>query len=131
MSTPSALTLELIPGPLAVCRLDAEAEVPSWAAGAVTSVTRTPDELSVVCSEEAVPPNVKAERGFRCLVVAGRLDFSLPGVIASLTAPLAVAGVSIFVLSTFDTDLLLVRATQLAQAVAVLRGAGHKLTAIP
>jgi uncharacterized protein len=131
VSAPSALTLQLLPGPLAVCRLDAEAAVPAWAAGAVTSVTRTPDELSVVCSEEAVPADVKAERGFRCLVVLGPLDFSLPGVIASLSAPLAIARVSIFVLSTFDTDLLLVRATQLAQAVSVLRDAGHTLTGIP
>ncbi len=131
MSTPAALTLELLPGPLAVCRLDAEAAVPAWAAGAVTSVTRTPAELSVVCAEEAVPLDIKAERGFRCLAVVGRLDFSLPGVIASLSAPLAAARVSIFVVSTFDTDLLLVRATQLPQAVAALRDAGHTLNGIP
>lgn len=131
MSASSALTLELLSGRLAVCRLSPESPTPAWAAGAVTSLTRTPNELSIVCAEEAAPPGVKAERGFRCLAVLGPLDFALTGVVASISAPLASAGVSIFVLSTFDTDLLLIRETHLAQAVAVLRGAGHRISGVP
>ena len=129
MTSPT-LTLRLLPGPLAVFRLGADAPAPSWAAGAVTSVTRTPDELSVVCAEEAVPADVRAERGFLCLSVVGPLDFSATGILASLAAPLADAGMSVFVVSTFDTDLLLVRQTLLSQAVAVLRAAGHRITGI-
>lgn len=129
MTSPT-LTLRLLPGPLAVCRLDAEAPPPPWVAGAVTSVTRTPDELSVVCAEEAVPADVRAERGFLCLSVVGPLDFSATGILASLAGPLADAGVSVFVLSTFDTDLLLVRQTLLSKTVAVLRAAGHRITGI-
>lgn len=124
------LTLKALPGPLAVCRLDPHATPPVWAVGAVTSVTRTPDELSVVCAEEAVPRDVRAERGFHCLAVEGPLDFAATGILASLAAPLAEAGVSIFVLSTFDTDLLLVRDTLLPKAAAVLRAAGHRITGL-
>jgi hypothetical protein len=131
VSAPSPLTLTLLPGPLAVCRLPAESPTPAWAAGAVTSVTRTPQELSVVCAEEAVPEAVRAERGFRCLAVSGPLDFALTGVLASLAGPLAKAGVSIFVLSTFDSDLLLVREAVLPEAVAVLRAAGHHISGMP
>jgi len=125
------LTLQLLPGPLAVCRLGPDAPLPAWAVGTVTSVTRTPDELSVVCAEEAVPTDVRAERGFRCLTVVGQLDFSLFGVVASLAAPLAEAQVSIFMLSTFDTDLLLLRESHLTQSAAVLRRAGHRILGIP
>jgi hypothetical protein len=128
--TAPALTLRLLPGSLAVCRLSADAPAPSWAVGAVTSVTRTPEELSVVCAEEAVPPGVKTERGFHCLSVVGPLDFSATGILASLAAPLAHAGVSVFVVSTFDTDLLLVRQALFPQAVAALRAAGHHVTGI-
>ncbi len=131
MSSPLALTLKLLPGPLAVCRLDADGAAPTWAAGAVTSVTRTPEELSVVCAEEAVPAGVRAESGFRCLAVVGPLSFATTGLIASLSAVLTDAGVSIFVLSTYDTDLLLVRQAFLAPAVAALRAAGHLVTGLP
>src|SRR4051812_18016096 len=103
---------------LAVCRLDAGAEVPPWAwagagagAGAFVSVTRTRDELSVVAAEADVPEGVQAERGWRALRVAGTLDFGLVGVLASLCVPLAGAGVPVFAVSTFDTDYLLVQDT--------------------
>jgi len=130
VSPSPALTLRLLPGALAVCRLAPDAAVPLWAVGSVTSVTRTPDELSVVCAEEAVPGEVRAERGFRCLAVVGPLDFSLTGVIAALAAPLATAGISIFVVSTFDVDLLLVRQSLLAEVVATLRASGNTVTGV-
>ena len=126
----SALSLKLLPGSLAVCRLDADAPVPLWAAGELTSVTRTAEELSVVCSAEAVPQDVRAERDFRCLAVVGPLSFATTGLIASLSTLLADAGLSLFVLSTFDTDLLLVRQPVLDQAVAALRAGGHLVSGV-
>jgi hypothetical protein len=111
---------------LAVCKLAEDDGVPGWAVGAgFFSITRTADELSVVCPEELVPEGVKVERGWQALRVAGVIDFSAVGVLAELTAPLARAGVGVFAISTFDTDYLLVREHDLERAVGALREAGH------
>jgi hypothetical protein len=120
------LTLLLLEGTFAVCRQTADAPVPAWAtAGAFFSITRTPDELSVVCAESAVPEGIRCERGWRCLRVAGVIDFWVVGVLAGLAVPLAEAGVSVFAVSTFDTDYLMVNEKDLAAALEALRGAGH------
>lgn len=119
------MDLECIPGRYAVCRLDATAPVPVWATGPFVSVTRTADELSVVCADEYIPPDVQAEPDWRCLRVAGTLDFALVGVLAALVQPLAAAGVSVFVVSTFDTDYLMVKGPEFGRTVEVLRNAGH------
>ena len=124
VSVPS-FTLEVLPGSMAICRLDANADVPNWAIGDVVSITRTPDELSIVCFEDNVPQNIQSETGWRCLRVAGPLDFSMVGVIASLTSTLAKANISVFVISTFDTDYLLVKKSDLKAAVESLGEAGH------
>lgn len=129
-SAPTAgpgLALSLLPEPLAVCRLEPGAPLPSWAGGPFTAFTRTPDELSVVCAEAGLPPAVRREGGWRALKVAGPLDFSLTGILAALAGPLAAAGVSLFAISTFDTDYILIKETALTQASAVLRAAGHTL----
>ena len=118
--------LRLLPGRYAVCRLDADVGVPSWAgAGPFVSVTRTRDELSVVCAEGLAPEGTKCESGWRIFQVAGPLEFSLTGILAAIAAPLANAGVSIFAISTFDTDYVLVKEENLARAVEALRGAGQ------
>src|SRR4051794_36689059 len=96
------LTLLAVPGRFAVCRLPAEAAFPAWATGPFVALTRTAEELSVVCAEEAVPTGVRAEAGWRCLRVAGTQPFTAVGVLASLTGPLAAARVSLFAVSTFD-----------------------------
>lgn len=120
------LRLTVMAGDYAVCRLPADAPLPSWAlTGAFYSVTRTMQELSVVVMETSVPPDVAAERGWAILQVAGPLDFALTGVLASLIAPLAQAAIPVFVLSTYDTDYLLVKRAQLDAACALLRAAGH------
>jgi hypothetical protein len=120
------LDLDLLPGLLAIAKLAPVAEVPSWALGhGFSSVTRTEDELSIVCPQAAVPDEVVVERGYRCFKVRGPLDFSEIGVLASLAQPLAEAGVSIFVLSTFETDYLLVQERQLSAARDVLLASGH------
>jgi hypothetical protein len=90
-------------------------------------VTRTPDELSVVADEAAVPAGVRAERGWRALQVAGPLDFNLTGILASLAYPLARAGISLFAVSTFDTDYVLIKEDKLHDALAALQAAGHTL----
>ncbi len=120
------LRLTLLPDRLAVCRLGPADPVPAWAhAGAFASITRTPEELSIVCAEAAVPSAVRQEDGWRAFVLAGPLDFALTGVVAALAEPLARAGVPIFVVSTFDTDYLLVKHVRLDDAIATLEAAGH------
>jgi hypothetical protein len=122
------LTLIVVDGLFAVCRLEPADSVLRWAtASEFFSITRTADELSVVCPQEAVPEGEKGERGWRCLRVAGTVPFSVVGVLASLTAPLAEAGISVFAISTFDTDYLLVQAEDLERAVDVLRRRGHTI----
>jgi hypothetical protein len=124
----AALTLVPLDGTFAVCRLATDAPLPGWVGGGpLVSITRTADELSVVCRQETVPEGVRCERGWRCLRVAATLDFSLVGVLASLLGPLADAGVSVFVVSTFDTDYLLVKEPAFQQAEEVLSRAGHAL----
>ena len=119
------LPLFILPDRLAVCRLPAEAPFPDWARpGDLLGLVRTSSELSVVCTERLVPPDVRAERGWRALQVQGPLDFALIGVLASIAVPLARAGVSIFVLSTFDTDYVLVKESALERAVSALSQAG-------
>lgn len=121
------LTLSVLPALFAVCRLEPDAPLPAWAAAIFFSITRTPDELSIVCPQAAVPNHVRAEAGWRLLKVEGPLDFALTGVLASLANPLAAAHISLFAVSTFNTDYLLVKAESLAQAVRVLRQAGHRV----
>ena len=120
-------TLEVLAGATAICRLDADADIPGWANGEVVSITRTADELSIVCSEDNVPDGVRSETGWRCLRVAGPLDFSKVGVLASLTGTLAAANISVFVISTFDTDYVLVKNSALQETVESLGKAGHAL----
>ena len=120
------LNLTLLPEVFAVCRLSPDAEIPDWATeGSFFSITRTADELSVVCRQADVPVDVKAEKGWRCLQVAGPLDFALTGILASLLIPLDEAGISIFTISTFDTDYLLIKETALEAAITALRNVGH------
>lgn len=110
----------------AVARLEPDAPLPEWAqAGHFWSITRSDAELSIVCREDDVPPAASAERGWCAFEVAGPLDFSLTGVLSSLVSPLAEAEIPIFVVSTFETDYLLVREHNLERAVAALTEAGH------
>ena len=110
----------------AVVRLQPGSELPEWVdIGPFRSVTRTDNEVSVVCRDHDVPEGESAERGWRVLELLGPLDFSLTGVVASLVDPLARAEIPIFVISTFETDYVLVRDADLDAAVEVLELAGH------
>ena len=120
------MTLSLLPDTLAICRLTPDAPIPDWAlAGGFFSITRTADELSIVCPQANVPSEIQCDRDWRCLRVEGPLDLSLIGILASLTAPLARAGIGIFAVSTYDTDYLLVKEKRLEEAVLVLSQEGH------
>ena|SRR5712664_3597137 len=122
--------LTVLPGHFAMTRLAAEAPLPSWAThGDFFSITRTRDELSIVCRADQVPNGIAAEAGWRALKVAGPFALSEIGVLSALAAPLAKAKVSLFAISTFDTDYLLVNEKQLLAAVAALKGAGHRVDA--
>jgi hypothetical protein len=122
------LTLIILPDTFAVCRLDADAAVPAWAtAGDLSSITRTADELSIVCRQDAVPEGITCERRWRCLRVAGTMPFAVVGVLASLTTPLTEAGISVFAISTFDTDYMLMMADALGRAIDILRMRGHTI----
>jgi hypothetical protein len=115
----------LLPGRLTVARLPGTAAVPAWADGAgFVSITRRQGELSIVCADERVPAEVRAERGWRALEVEGPIDFQVVGLLHGLTGPLAQAGISVFAVATFDTDVLLIREEALPRAVEALRAAG-------
>ena len=125
-----SLTMSLMEGDLAICRQAQGSLIPPWALdGEFSSITRTADELSIVCREELVPLGVQADRGWRALRVAGPLDFSLVGVLAAMSGPLAEAGVAVLAISTFDTDYLLVKIATLERAITVLCAAGHVVLA--
>lgn len=120
------LDLHLLEGLYAVCWLEASASIPAWALGeGFVSISRSDEELSVVCLQNRVPLEVKAERDWRCLSLAGPFDFALTGILASALNPLAQAGVGIFAVSTFNTDYVLLKGHQLKRAVAALEQAGH------
>ena len=120
------LTLLILPDSLAICRLDPAEDVPEWAMiGEFVSITHTADELSIVCAEENVPSDVKADREWRALKVEGPFDLALTGILASLADPLATAQINIFAISTFDTDYVLVKGYNLLRTCEVLQQAGH------
>ena len=124
------LTLTVLPDTLAVCRFDASSSMPAWADGdGFMSITRTADELSIVCAEARVPSDVQAERGWRAFKLEGTFDFALVGVLKQVLDPLAEANVGIFAISTFDTDTVLVKAAQFEQAVTALTRYGHTVRA--
>ena len=120
--------LELLSGNYVICRIESNKSIPDWAHGEFVSVTRTGDELSIVCPGRNVPDDVQRESGWRCLKVTDKLDFSLVGVIATITAILAAADISTFVVSTFDTDYLLVRERDVDGATAAFLEAGHTVS---
>lgn len=124
--TVSTVALRPLEGELAICRLPADAPSPPVpASAALYSVTRTADELSIVCPVADAPRDATVEPGWRALSVEGPLDFALTGIMAALTQPLAAAGVPMFAISTYDTDYVLVRYHDFDAAIDALRGAGH------
>jgi uncharacterized protein len=124
-----SLELELLPGRYAACRFSPADPVPEWVprAGPLVVVARTPHELSIVCDEVAVPDGLRAERGFRALVVGGPLPFEAVGIMAGITSALADAAIPLLAISTFDTDYVLVRESRVEHAIEALRTRGYRV----
>ena len=122
------LSLKILPERMAVCRFEPTAPIPDWM-GEVGfySLTRTESELTLVCPEAHLAPGTTSETGWRCFKVQGLLDFSEIGIIFSLSQPLAENGVSVFVISTFDTDYFMVKEKDLSKAIDALTAKGHQL----
>lgn len=121
MSDPVLPPIEWLEGRFGIARLAPDAAVPAWAAsGPFTTISRTPEELSILTLDSAIPADVAAERDFAAFRVAGQLDFAIVGLLAELTKRLAAAGISLFAVSTYDTDYVLVRACDLPAARAAL-----------
>jgi hypothetical protein len=123
---PGDITLRPVRGEFSVCQIPVDSPWPVPArAQSLFSVSRTAREISIVCDADEAPAGARVEPGWRCLEVVGPLDFQLVGVLAGLTRCLASAGVSVFVISTYDTDLILVREHDLEPAMTALAQSGY------
>ena len=123
------LKFMVLKGSFGVCRLPKNSSIPNWPYNRVFfSITKTDEELSIVCPQENIPGDVKVEKRWTVLKVEGPLDFSLTGILANLATILAKGGVSIFAVSTYDTDYILVKEKNMAKASELLKKAGFKLT---
>jgi uncharacterized protein len=122
------LQLNVLGGRYAVSRLPGDSPVPPWVpTTGFCSISRTADELSIVCDEAVVPAHVQHQGDWMCLALVGPFEFTLVGILTAVLIPLRDAGVGIFALSTFDTDYVMVAATKVDAAVAALRAAGHSV----
>jgi len=121
------MRLRLLAETYSICQLDCQAPVPDWAIGPFVSVTRTVEELSIVCPHRQVPASVKSAGQWCCLHLPGPFEFSEVGIIAAVVTPLAKAGVPVFVISTFNTDWLLIQESFQEQAVSVLQAAQYEI----
>lgn len=121
----NTLTLSIIDGSYAVCKLEGNAPTPDWInKNSFHSITRTEDELSVVCLDHDLPDEVQTEPGWKIIKVLGPLDFSLVGILHSILTPLKDAGVSVFAISTFETDYILLKEKNLPESMRALKNAG-------
>lgn len=122
------LTMKLLKESLAVCRLEKDDKIPTFAIeGDFFSITKTEDELSLVCSSKNIPDNIKCEKDWRALKVEGPLDFSLIGILSSISSILAKNKVSIFAISTYDTDYILVKDKDLDNAIIALEKENYNI----
>lgn len=122
-------SFSVLPQSFAIARLEPDAELPSavLASPSFMSITRTEDELSIVCAEDVTAGLPRVDSGWRAVKVQGPFAFDQTGILASFLDPLAAAGIGIFAVSTFDTDFVLVKSENLANALAALKEAGHHL----
>ncbi|CAM3789874.1 ACT domain-containing protein [Paracidovorax anthurii] len=124
------ITLDPLPSRYAVARLAPSSPFPAWADGeGFVSLTRTADELSVVCLEDRVPGPVQAERGWKAFRFVGPFAFGATGIVLSVIRPLSEAGIGVFVVLTFDGDHLLLQERDVPRGCALLAGAGHTVLA--
>jgi hypothetical protein len=127
MDDSGVLTLDVLAKPIAICRFAPDHPVPEWAwrAEEFLSISRTAQELSITADEDVVPAQTPAQRGYRALKVRGTLSFGLVGIVLQIIEPLGEAGLPVSVVSTHDTDYILVRKGDLDLAAHHLEVAGH------
>jgi len=122
------LTMKLLNQKFGVCRLDKNELIPEWAKnGDFYSITKTLDELSIVCSQDFIPSNIKCEKDWKALKIEGPLDFSLIGILSSISTILAQVGISIFAISTYDTDYILVKEKDITNAINALANEKYEI----
>lgn len=115
------LTLRLLKDAYGVCRLQKDSQIPSWAFdGEFYSITKTDDELSIVCLENNIPQDIKCESDWRIFKIQGPLDFSLIGILSKISSLMAENQISIFAVSTYDTDYILIKENNLENALKIL-----------
>jgi len=126
--TVAKLTFMILQETFVICRLDKDAPIPDWAVrGNLYSVTRTKNELSIVCPLINVPKGIVCNQGWSCLKVKGPLDLSLTGIISSIASTLERENISLFSISTYDTDYVMVKEKNLEKAIFALTEAGHRI----
>lgn len=124
----TTITLKRLGGSYGIARLDPTSPIPVWADGeGYVSITRSDDELSIVCLSQRIPEDVRRDTGWRCLKFQGPFAFDQAGILLAVIAPLSRNGIGVFVVSTFDTDHLLLQEADTARAEQLLAEAGHTL----
>ena len=127
--TQRLLHLSLIKEKYGICTLPNSAPIPDWALNeSLVSITSSEKELTIVCRQDIIPSQCKCDLDWRCFKVDGSFDLNQTGVISSLSSPLADAGISIYVISTYDTDYFMVKEENVEQAISVLSNSGHSIT---
>lgn len=128
MGKPHKLKFRWLTGPYAIVRLAPDSPVPDWATkGEFTSITRSADELSIVCPADNLPRDVDSPHHWICLKLEGPFPFELTGVLLSFIEPLSRNDIPIFAISTYDTDYVLIQEDHAGNAMDILREAGHEL----
>lgn len=128
MKPSKGIRLKVLPELYSISRLGSKAPIPTWADGeGFVSISRSADELSIVCHQSRVPEDVQNDRDWRCVQLVGPFAFDETGIVLSVVRPLSEADLGVFVVSTFDGDFLLLKADRLPEGLAVLRGAGHSI----
>ena len=127
--TQRQLKLSLLKESYSICTLPNTAPIPDWASKeSLASITRTDKELTIVCKQDIIPSELQSDRNWRCFRIDGSFDLNQIGVISSISSPLADAGISIYVISTYDTDYFLVKDNNLDQTISTLSDIGHNIT---
>jgi uncharacterized protein len=123
-----SVKLERLAGTYSVCRVGPSSPIPDWADGAgFVSISRSTEELSIVCLAERAPSGIRQDAGWTCYRFVGPFAFDETGIVSSVIGPLSDAGIGIFVVSTFDGDHMLIKETDIARAEAIFLGSGHAL----
>ncbi len=123
-SKPFTIILQVQPGHMAVCKLSPQSPLPTWlntADNKFFSITKTNDELSIVCDQSSVPEHVQAQKNWRMFKIKGQMEFELVGILKQVLNPLAESGIGIFAISTYDTDYILVQEKDFENAIKALK----------